>query len=44
MNANEIRDFIYESYYKRIEFSKEESYCSLKCLKKKEDYCHLQTN
>ena len=34
MNANEIRDFIYGNYYKRIEFSKEESYCSLKRLKK----------
>ena len=34
MNANEIRDFIYGNYYKRIVFSKKESYCSLKRLKK----------
>ena len=33
-NTNKIRDFIYESFYKRIGFSEEESYCSLKCLKK----------
>ena len=34
MNANEIIDFIYENYYKRTGFSKEESYCSLKHLQK----------
>ena len=33
MNTNKIRDFIYESYYKLIGFSKEESYCLLKRLK-----------
>ena len=43
MNANKTGDFIYENYSKRIRFSKEESYCSLKRLKKA-DYCHLQTN
>ena len=32
MTPNKIRDFI---YYKRIEFSKESSYYSIKCLKKK---------
>ena len=26
MTINEIRDFIFESYYKRIGFSKENSY------------------
>ena len=26
MNVNKIRDFIYENYYKRLGFSKEESY------------------
>ena len=35
MNANEIRYFIYENYYKRIGFSKEKSYYSLQRLKKK---------
>ena len=34
MNTNKIRDFIYESYYKLFGFSKEESYCLLKHLKK----------
>ena len=27
MNANEIKDFIYKNYYKRVGFSKEGSYC-----------------
>ena len=35
MSINEIRDFIFESYYKRIGFSKEISYYSMKRLKKK---------
>ena len=35
MSVNEIRDFIFENYYKRTEFSKESSYCSMKCLKRK---------
>ena len=34
MNANEIRYFVYENYYERIGFSKEESCFSLKRLKK----------
>ena len=34
MDNNENRDFIYEKRYKRIGFSKEESYCSLKPFKK----------
>ena len=34
MSVNEIRDFIFENYYKRIGFSKESSYCSMKRLKK----------
>ena len=34
MNAIEIRGIFYENYYKRIGFSKEESYCPLKSLKK----------
>ena len=36
MTANEIRDFIFENCYKRIGFSKENSFCSMKRLKKKE--------
>ena len=35
MSVNEIKDFIFENYYKRIEFSKENSYYSMKRLKKK---------
>ena len=34
MSINEIRDFTFENYYKRIGFSKEGSYYSMKCLKK----------
>ena len=34
MSVNEIRDFIFKNYYKRIEFSKKNSYYSMKCLKK----------
>ena len=34
MSANEIRDFIFENYYKRIRFSKENSYYSMTRLKK----------
>ena len=30
MLVNEIRHFICENYYKRIGFSKENSYCSMK--------------
>ena len=36
MSINEMRDFIFEDYYKRIRFSKESSYYSLKHLKKKD--------
>ena len=35
MSVNEIRDFILESHYNRIGFSKENSYYLMKCLKKK---------
>ena len=35
MTFNEIRDFIFENYYKRIGFSKENDYYSMKRLKKK---------
>ena len=35
MSVNEIRDVIFENYYKRIGFSKENSYHSMKCLTKK---------
>ena len=34
MSVNEIRDFIFKNYYKRIEFFKENSYYSMKYLKK----------
>ena len=42
MPVNEIRDIIFENYYKRIGFSKEISYYSMKGFKK--NYCCLQTN
>ena len=35
MSLNEIRDFIFENYYKRIGFSEENSYHLMKRLKKK---------
>ena len=35
MSINEIRDFIFENYYKQIGFSKESSYYSMKRLHKK---------
>ena len=35
MSVNETRDFIVENCYKRIGFSKENSYYSMKRLKKK---------
>ena len=34
MPVNEIRDFIFEDYYKRIGFSKENSYYSVENQKK----------
>ena len=36
MSVNEIRSFIFENYYKWIEFYKENSYYSMKHLKKKD--------
>ena len=36
MSANDIGDFIFEKYYKRIGFSKESSYYSIKRLKRKD--------
>ena len=44
MSINEIKDFIFENYYKRTGFSKESSYYSMKHLKKKKIYCCSQTN
>ena len=35
MSVNDIRVFIYENYSKRIGFSKEDSYCPLKRMKKR---------
>ena len=35
MSINELRDFIFENYYKRIGFVKEKSYNSMKRLKKR---------
>ena len=36
MPVNEIRDLIFENYYKRIGFSKENSYYSMNCLERKD--------
>ena len=36
MSTNEIKDSIFENYYKRIRFSKGSSYYSMKRLKKKD--------
>ena len=36
MSVNQIRDFIYENFYKRIGFCKEISYYSMKRLKRKD--------
>ena len=36
MSVNEIKDFIFDNYYKRIRFSNENSYYSMKRLKKKD--------
>ena len=35
MSVKEVRDFIFANYHKRIGFSKENSYYSVKRLKKK---------
>ena len=44
MSVNDIRDFIFENYYKRTGFFKEGSYYSMKHLKKEKILCCLQTN
>ena len=36
MTVNELRDFIFENYYKQIGFVKEKSYYSIKRLKNKD--------
>ena len=36
MKVNELRDFIFKSSYNRLGFSKENSYYSMKCHKKKD--------
>ena len=36
MSVNEIIDFAFQNYYKRIRFSTENSYYSMKRLKKKD--------
>ena len=43
MSVNEIRNFIFENYYKRIGFSLESSYYSVNLLKKKKDLLLLAT-
>ena len=39
MTVNELGDFIYENYYERIKFARENSYYSIK--KKKKKYLQL---
>ena len=41
ISVNEIRDFIFENYHKRMGFSKENIYYSMKLLKKKKDFLLL---
>ena len=36
ISVNDIIDFIFENYYKRIGFSKETSYYAMKCLESKD--------
>ena len=36
MSVNELRDFIFDNYYKRIWICKEKSYYSMKHLKKRD--------
>ena len=36
ISINEIKDFTFENYYKRIGFSKDSTYYSIKSLKKKD--------
>ena len=43
MLVNKIRDFIFENFYKRIRFSKESNYHSVKRLEKRIGCCS-QTN
>ena len=33
MTAKDLREFLFENYYKQTGFTKEDSYCSLKKLK-----------
>ena len=42
MTVNELRDFIFENYYKRIGFVTEKSHYSMKRLKRK-DFLLLAT-
>ena len=44
MSFNEIRDFVFENYYKRIRFSKESSYYPMKRLKKRFIVAYKQIN
>ena len=44
ISVNEIRDFIFKNYYKRIVFSKESSYYSMKRLKKRFNVACKQIN
>ena len=38
MTVNELRDFIFENFYKQIGFAKGSSYYSIKPLKRKDLY------
>ena len=44
MTSNEIGDFIFENYFKRIGFSKENCYYSVKSLKKRFIIARKQIN
>ena len=43
MTIKELRDFIYENYFNRVGFAKENSYYSMKCQKKNTIICNQIT-
>ena len=43
MSVNEIKYFFFKNYYKRIGFSKGNSYYSMKYLKKRKICCCVRT-
>ena len=44
MMVKDLREFIFENYYKQIRFTKEDSYYALEKQKKEKDLVLLATN